>query len=70
VCILFFATEILPAPFELEGGVVIGEAGYIAVTEPVAWSSTCGSGAAFELSVVLPESSVFVDGGSYVGGSF
>ena len=66
--IFFFTTEALPAPFELEGCVIIGEAGYIAVTDPVTWGSTGCFCAAFELSVVLPESSVFVDGGSYVGG--
>ena len=65
--ILFFTTETLPAPFEGEGGVIVGKA--LDVTEPTpgAWFCGGGSGAAAADAVVLLEPAIPVDGRSHLG---
>jgi hypothetical protein len=54
MCIFFFATEALPAPFKGEGRMIIGKALDEAVSTPLSRCSTCCSGPAFDQTVVLP----------------
>jgi hypothetical protein len=64
-----FSGELFPSPFELEGSGPVGEAGYMAGTNPslaLEDLGACSVGATLDFLVVLAEAAVQVDSGAYI----